>query len=305
MNEPIVTGAANQKMKENPGDRAVTVVCYLVVILFSACCLVPFILAVSASFTSEMALARNGYQFWPSQFSTRAYTLLFRTNQIFQSYGVSIFVTVAGTALSLLATTLIAYPLSTGKLKYGSKINFFVYFTMLFSGGLVPSYMLISRYLGMKNSIWVLIIPILINPWNMFLLRNFFSSIPASLAESARIDGANDIRILFQIILPVSTPALATIGLFYALAYWNNWFQALLYIDTSSLKPLQAIIMEMLRNADFMTQMAGQMGISTADIPTTTSKMATAMVTIGPIVLVYPFVQKYFTSGIMVGSVKG
>lgn len=296
---------SRKKIKESRGDRAVTAVCYLFAILFAVCCLVPFFLAISASFTSEMALARNGYRFWPSEFSTRAYALLFRTNQIFQSYGVSIFVTVAGTVLSLLVTTLLAYPLSTGKLKYGRNINFFVYFTMLFSGGLVPSYMLISRYLGMKNSVWVLIIPILVNPWNMFLLRNFFSSIPASLAESARMDGANDVRILFRIILPVSTPALATIGLFYALAYWNNWFQALLYIDTSALKPLQALIMEMLRNADFMTQMAGQMGISTADIPTTTSKMATAMVTIGPIVLVYPFVQKYFTSGIMVGSVKG
>lgn len=233
------------------------------------------------------------------------YELLFQTDQIFQSYGVSIFVTVVGTALSLLASVLLAYPLSTGQLKYGSKINFFVYFTMLFSGGLVPTYMLISRYLHMKDSIWVLIVPILINPWNMFLLRNFFNSIPGSLAESARIDGANDMTIMWRIILPCATPALATIGLFYALAYWNNWFQALMYIDSSSLKPLQAIIMEMLRNTEFMKQMAGQIGISSLDLPTTTSKMATAMVTIGPIVLLYPFVQKYFTSGIMVGSVKG
>lgn len=299
------TAIVHKKIKESPGDLAVKIICYFFVIIFAVCCLIPFILAISASFTNEMALARNGYQFWPSQFSTRAYMLLFKTKQIFQSYSVSIFVTVVGTALSLLATMLIAYPLSTGKLKYAGKINFFVYFTMLFSGGLVPSYMLITRYLGMKDSIWVLIVPILINPWNMFLLRNFFASIPSSLAESARIDGANDFRILFQIIFPVSTPALATIGLFYALAYWNNWFQALLYIDSSSLKPLQAIIMEMLRNADFMTLMAGQMGVTSTDIPSVTAKMATAIVTIGPIVLVYPYVQKYFTSGIMVGSVKG
>ena len=210
-----------------------------------------------------------------------------------------------GATNSPLTSVLLAYPLSTGQLKYGSQINFFVYFTMLFSGGLVPSYMLISRYLHMKDSIWVLIIPILINPWNMFLLRNFFTSIPASMAESARIDGANDFTIMWKIILPCATPALATIGLFYALAYWNNWFQALMYIDKSALKPLQAIIMEMLRNTEFLKQMAGQIGISSLDLPTTTSKMATAMVTIGPIVLVYPFVQKYFTSGIMVGSVKG
>mgnify|MGYP002270477406 CR=1 FL=1 len=272
----------------------VNVVGYLFCGLIALVCLIPFIMALSASFTSEVGLARSGFALYPTEFSAQAYKLLFRTSQIFQSYGVSLFVTV-----------LLAYPLSTGQLKYGSQINFFVYFTMLFSGGLVPSYMLISRYLHMKDSIWVLIIPILINPWNMFLLRNFFTSIPASMAESARIDGANDFTIMWKIILPCATPALATIGLFYALAYWNNWFQALMYIDKSALKPLQAIIMEMLRNTEFLKQMAGQIGISSLDLPTTTSKMATAMVTIGPIVLVYPFVQKYFTSGIMVGSVKG
>ena len=301
---PISQNAA-ANIRKPVGDRILTILCYLLAILFAVCCLVPFIMALSASFTNETALARNGFQLYPTEFSAQAYKLLFQTNQIFQSYGVSIFVTVVGTALSLLASVLLAYPLSTGQLKYGSKINFFVNFTMLFSGGLVPTYMLISRYLHMKDSIWVLIIPILINPWNMFLLRNFFNSIPGSLAESARIDGANDFTIMWRIILPCAAPALATIGLFYALAYWNNWFQALMYIDKSSLKPLQAIIMEMLRNTEFMKQMAGQIGISSLDLPTTTSKMATAMVTIGPIVLLYPFVQKYFTSGIMVGSVKG
>ena len=293
------------KIRKPLGDRILSVVCYIIAIVFAICCLIPFIMALSASFTSEVGLARNGFALYPTEFSAQAYKLLFRTSQIFQSYGVSLFVTIFGTFLSLVTSVLLAYPLSTGQLKYGSQINFFVYFTMLFSGGLVPSYMLISRYLHMKDSIWVLIIPILINPWNMFLLRNFFTSIPASMAESARIDGANDFTIMWKIILPCATPALATIGLFYALAYWNNWFQALMYIDKSALKPLQAIIMEMLRNTEFLKQMAGQIGISSLDLPTTTSKMATAMVTIGPIVLVYPFVQKYFTSGIMVGSVKG
>lgn len=293
------------RIRKSAADHTVTVVCYILAISFAVCCLIPFIMALSASFTSEVSLARKGFKLYPTEFSAQAYKLLFQTDQIFQSYGVSIFVTVVGTALSLLASVLLAYPLASGQLKYSSKINFYVYFTMLFSGGLVPSYMLISRYLHMKDSIWVQIIPTLINPWNMFLLRNFFSSIPGSQAESARIDGANDFTIMWKIILPCAKPALATIGLFYALAYWNNWFQALMYIDKSSLKPLQAIIMEILRNTDFLKQMAGQIGISSLDLPSTTSKMATAMVTIGPIVLVYPFVQKYFTSGIMVGSVKG
>lgn len=294
-----------KKIHRSALDRLLTTLCYILAIGFAVCCLLPFLMALSSSFTSEVSLAKHGFQFYPTEFSTTAYELLFQSSQIYQSYGVSIFVTVVGTVLSLLVSTLLAYPLSTGKLKYGKQINFYVYFTMLFSGGLVPTYMLISRYLGMKDTIWVLIIPILVNPWNMFLLRNFFSSIPKELAESARIDGANEMKIMWSVILPCAKPALATVGLFYALAYWNNWFQALMYIDKSSLKPLQALIMEMLRNAEFMKQMAGQMGISSLDIPTTTSKLATAMVTIGPIVLVYPFVQKYFTSGIMVGSVKG
>lgn len=293
------------KIRVGVGDRILTAVCYAIVIIFAICCLLPFLMGISASFSDEVALARDGFSFLPNEFTTTAYKLLFRTNQIFTSYGVSIFVTVVGTALSLLTTALLAYPLSTGRLKYGSRINFFVYFTMLFSGGLVPSYMLISRYLHMKDTIWVLFLPILINPWNVFLLRNFFSSIPASLAESARIDGANDLTILMKVILPCAKPALATIGLFYALAYWNNWFQALMYIDSAALKPLQALIIEMLRNTEFLKQMAGQLGISSLDLPSTTSKMATAIVTIGPIVLVYPFVQKYFTKGIMVGAVKG
>lgn len=292
-------------IRKSTGDKALTVVCCVIAVAFALCCLIPFIMALSASFTNETALARNGFSLFPTEFSTAAYEMVFKSDQIFQSYGVSLFVTVVGTALSLLATVLLAYPLAVGKLKYGGKINFFVYFTMLFSGGLVPSYMLISRYLHMKDSIWVLIIPILINPWNMFLMRNFFSSIPSELVESGHIDGANDFTIMWRIVLPCATPALATVGLFYALAYWNNWFQALMYIDKSSLKPLQAVIMEMLRNTEFLKQMAGQMGVSSLSLPTTTAKMATAMVTIGPIVLVYPFVQKYFTSGIMVGSVKG
>ena len=151
----------------------------------------------------------------------------------------------------------------------------------------------------------VLILPMLINPWNMFLMRNFFASVPASLSESARIDGAHEVSILFKIILPVSAPSLAAIGLFYALGYWNNWFLAMLYIDRPHLQPLQMMIMRMLRNVEFMSQMAGQLGIQVIDMPSSTMLMATAMITIGPIVLLYPFLQRYFTSGIMVGAVKG
>ncbi|MGN0970746.1 MAG: carbohydrate ABC transporter permease, partial [Aristaeellaceae bacterium] len=243
----------------------------------------------------------------PRGFSLQAYSMLFSTSQIFDSYKVSIFVTVVGTVLSMMVTAMMAYPLSVKKLKYRGAISFFAYFTMLFNGGLVPTYMLISKYLGMRDTIWVMILPVLVNPWNLFLLRNFFAAIPAELHESARIDGANDVRILWQIILPVSLPALATVALFYGVAYWNQWYNAMLYIENSKLFPLQYLIMRMMRNVELMKQMAGQAGfaVDMSSMPSTTSKMATAIVTIGPIIVAYPFAQKYFTSGLIVGSVKG
>ena len=293
------------KIQESGSDKVLSVVCYFIIFLFTSACLIPFIIALSASFSGEMSILRNGFGLFPREFSLSAYEVLFRTNQIYQSYGVSIFVTVLGTIGSLLVTVMMAYPLATGKLKYGTKIAFYVYFTMLFNGGLIPAYMLIARYLHLRNNLLVLILPILINPWNLFLMRNFFASVPASLSESARIDGASETSILFKIILPVSTPALAAIGLFYALAYWNNWFLAMLYIDRPHMQPLQSMIMTMMRNVEFMAQMAGQLRIQIMDLPSITMRMATAMVTIGPIVLLYPFLQRYFTSGIMVGSVKG
>lgn len=279
----------------------------LLIILFCILCVVPFVVAISASFSDERVLLRNGYGFLPQGFSLQAYNMLFSTSQIFDSYKVSIFVTVAGTLLSMTVTAMMAYPLSVKKLQYRGAISFFAYFTMLFNGGLVPTYMLISKYLGMRDTVWVMILPILVNPWNLFLLRNFFSAIPAELHESARIDGANDVRILWQIILPVSLPALATVALFYGVAYWNQWYNAMLYIEDSKLFPLQYLIMRMMRNIELMKQMAGQAGfaVDMSSMPSTTSKMATAIVTIGPIIIAYPFAQKYFTSGLIVGSVKG
>ncbi len=286
---------------------ALDVVIDAIVILFCAICVIPFIVAISASFSDERTLLTTGYSLLPRNFSLQAYSMLFSTDQIFHSYRVSIFVTVVGTVLSMGVTAMMAYPLSVRKLKYRGEISFYAYFTMLFSGGLVPTYMLISKYLHMRDTIWVMIIPVLVNPWNLFLMRNFFSAIPAELHESARIDGANDARILWQIILPVSLPALATVSLFYAVAYWNQWYNAMLYIEDSTLFPLQYLIMKMLRNIELMKQMSSQAGfaVDMSQLPTTTSKMATAIVTIGPIVVAYPFAQKYFTSGLIVGSVKG
>ena len=286
---------------------SIEVISILIVTFFALLCLIPFLYVISASFSDENVLVREGYHIIPRVISLEAYKMVLGGKQIWDSYKVSIAVTLIGTFLSLFFSSLLAYPLSTRKLKYGAIINFYVYFTMLFSGGLVPTYILISRYLKMTNTIWVLIIPTLIIPWNMFLLRNFYSSIPASLAESARIDGANDFVILTRIILPCSKPALATVGLFYALGYWNEWFKAMLYNSGEKTTwPLQFLIMQIIRKSETIANMAAQgVNVSASNMPSTTMKMATAICTIGPIVLAYPFVQRYFTGGIMVGSVKG
>lgn len=275
------------------GDKMVTIVFGTVITLFSVACLMPFILVVIASFTDEATLVREGYRFIPSQWSIEAYKAIFRSDTIPRAYAISIFVTVVGTVMSLIITAMGAYTLSCTQVKYRNKIAFFFYFTMLFNGGMVPTYILISKYLNLRDSIWVYIIPALLNPWNMFMLRNFFNDIPEALKESARLEGAHEWLILFRIILPLSLPALATIGLFYALNYWNAWMEAMLYIDDEKLYTLQYIIMKIIRNINSATQIAGEgAAAGTVVPPSYTIRLATAIVTIGPIVFLYPFLQK-------------
>jgi multiple sugar transport system permease protein/putative aldouronate transport system permease protein len=291
--------------KMSASDRAVGIVSWVFMFGFAVFCLLPFLLVISSSITDEITLTQYGYNLIPKKISFFAYELLFKTNRIPNSYKVTIFITVVGTLASMLFTSALAYAISVKSVKYRNKVALFVYFTMLFNGGLVASYILTTRYLHLNNTIWVYILPALVNPWNMFLLRNFFNTIPESLAESAKIDGANDVYILFKIILPLAKPALASISLFYALGYWNEWFKALLYVTDQKLFSLQYIVMQMMRDMAYMNQMADTLPGITYTAPTFTARMATAIVTIGPIIFVYPFVQKYFVKGMMVGSVKG
>lgn len=299
--------ATGTRIHRSTQDTVLSAICYIFVGLFALLCLIPFIYVVSASFSSQNAIAVNGFRLLPQDFSVAAYEMVFKGSQIWYSYAVTIFTTFVGTAASLFFTSLFAYPLATRRLRFGNAINFYVYFTMLFSGGLVPSYILTSKYLHLSGTIWVYIIPSLMSVWNMFLLRNFFSAIPASLSESARIDGANDFQILVKIILPCAKPALATVGLFYALGYWNEWYRTLLYNSgDKQLWTLQFLIYQMMNKAETIKNMAQEgMAVADMDVPTTTMKMATAICTIGPVILAYPFAQKYFTKGLIVGSVKG
>ncbi len=293
------------QIKKSRGEKVFDFVIYAIAAIFCIYCLYPFAIILGSSFETETNFALYGFPIIPKDFTTKAYQMVLGDSQIFKAYGVTIFTTVVGTLFSMFLTVTMAYPLSLKKLRFRNAITFYVYFTMLFGGGLVPSYLLISRTLGMKDSIWVLIIPVAFGAWNMFLMRNFFNGIPPELAESAYVDGANDMQILWKIILPVSVPGIATISLFYALGYWNQWFNAMLYIDNTDLVPLQYLLMRMLRNVEAMREMARTTGVSMGEIPTNSLRMATTVVAIGPVVLLYPYAQKYFTSGLTVGAIKG
>ncbi len=293
------------KIKKSRGEMIFEAVIYAIAAVFCIYCLFPFAIILGSSFETEKNFVTYGYPIIPKDFTTQAYKMVLGDVQIFRAYAVTIFTTVAGTIFSMFLTITMAYPLSLKKVKFRNAITFFVYFTMLFGGGLVPTYLLISKNLGMKDNIFVLILPVAFSAWNMFLMRNFFSGIPHELSESAYMDGANDFQILWKIILPVSVPGIATLSLFYALGYWNQWFNAMLYLDDSRLFPLQYLLMRMLRNVDAMKEMALSVGISEGEIPANSLRMATTVVAIGPIVFLYPYIQKYFTKGLTVGAIKG
>jgi len=295
----------NITAKKNDGEGIFRIVVYIIATVFCIYCILPFAVVIGSSFETERNLESYGFPIIPRNFTTKAYQTVLGDSQIFRAYGVTILTTAAGTVLSMLLTITMAYPLSLKKLRFRNHVTFFVYFTMLFGGGLIPTYLLISKTLHLKNNLLVLILPGAFGAWNMFLLRNFFAGIPKELSESAYMDGANDLQILAKIILPVSVPGIATISLFYALGYWNQWFGAMLYIDNPDLVPLQYLLMRMLRNADAIREMARSTGVPLGEIPSNSLRMATTVVAIGPVVLFYPFVQKYFTTGLTVGAIKG
>lgn len=295
----------NHNHKLSGSDVVLKIIAYVFIAFFAIVCVMPFILVVASSFTDEVTLVKYGYNLWPKEFSITAYKLIAETNDIFNAYGVTVFITVVGTILSLTFTCFIAYAMSVVRFKSRNYLAFFLYFTMLFNGGLVANYLLISKYLGMKNTIWVLILPSMLSAYNIMLMRNFFKGIPDSFAESAKIDGASELRILFQIILPLSQSGLATIGLFYALGYWNEWYKVLLYIDDTSLHTLQYFIMKILRQINYASTLPDTVILPGETLPTYGFRMAAVTVTIGPIVFLYPFLQKYFVTGLTIGGVKG
>jgi putative aldouronate transport system permease protein len=280
----------------------------IVLIAISLVYLLPLVVVIAASFSDETALARNGYSLWPAKFSTLAYQFILNDPQrILSAYTVTITVTAVGTVLGLLIMSMLAYAISRPEFKWRKPLAFFVFFTMLFSGGLVPTYYVITQVLRLKDTLLVLILPMLVIPWFVFLLRTFFKSLPNELLEAARIDGANEYRTFYQIVLPLSTPAIATVGLFLILLYWNDWWLSLLYITKSELFPLQYLLFSIMRNVEFLTSSNSTATglLSGVQVPTQTLRMAMVVVAMGPIIIVFLSLQRYFIRGILVGSVKG
>ena len=295
---------------KNTDEKMMKVVSHVLLIVLCVFCVGSFLLVLGSSFQSESEIQKIGYRMIPHEFSLEAYKAVFMSpGMILDSYMVTIITTVVGTIIGLCISASAGYVISRKNYRYRKILSFFIFFTMLFNGGLVPTYILMTQWLHLKNTIWALILPLVVNAWYIILMRGFFQGIPDSIMEAARIDGASELRIFFGIVLTLSKPVLATIALFYALAYWNDWYQSLLYIDNQKLYKLQYLLMQILKKSQFLNSAAGQAvmgtGASTADMPTLNLRMAMCVVAVGPLLIAFPFFQKYFVKGITVGSVKG
>jgi putative aldouronate transport system permease protein len=290
------------------GEKAFTILAEVVIVLLVIASLAPLVLMFIASITKESSLVANGYSFLPKVVSFDAYTYLINEFQtIVSAYGISIFVTTVGTGLSILITAMLAYPLSRKDFKYGKIISFIVLFTMLFNGGVAPSYIMWTRVFHIKDTVFALILPnYLMNAFNVFLMRNYYSNnIHTSLIEAAQMDGASELKIFFKIILPLSTPAIATIGIFTGLAYWNDWINALYYITKPALYSIQNLLVTTMSNIQFLQSgNASAVGNVAVQFPSNGIRMALAVIGILPIVVIFPFLQKYFIKGVVVGGVK-
>ncbi len=283
----------------------------LIFILISLTCIIPVLLVLAISVSDEDMISEFGYSLIPRAFSPEGF--LFLTNQsemILRAVGISLFVTIVGTVLGVLLTTLMGYTISRPNYKLKGFLTWVVFIPMVFNGGLVSTYFVVGTLLGLKNSVWVLILPLAVSSFNVVICKTFFrQTVPDSLIESAKIDGAGQFTIFFRIVLPISLPLLATIGLFLCFSYWNDWYQSMLYIDDNTLKSLQALLNDIMTNITALAANASSMGISAvelaANMPKESARMAIVVIIVLPIACAYPYFQKYFISGLTVGAVKG
>lgn len=282
---------------------------HLLFTVLSIIVVLPFLLVIAVSLTDEKSISELGYRFFPKHFSLDAYRyLLDAPDVIIKAYGITLLITVVGSLAGLLLTAMTAYVISRPDYRYNRVTTFYVFFTMLFSGGLVPSYILITQYLHLKDSLLSLILPLLLSPFNIMVMKGFMAKIPLEIVESAKMDGAREFRIFFRIILPLSTPALATLGLLISFSYWNDWFNAMLYIDDPGKVPLQLLLVRTLNSIEFLTtnsEFTQQLGIDLASFPNNSARMAIAVLAGGPMLVIFPFFQRFFVKGLTVGSLKG
>lgn len=294
-----------KKKKINIGS----IILNLVLVILSLAIVAPFVLTVAISLSSEVDVANFGYRFIPKRIDFAAYQYVFKNpKSILDAYKITAIFSLISMVLATLLMAMMAYALTKKFLKGRRFMSLYLYFTMLFSGGLVPSYILITQYLHLNDTIWVYILPALISPWYVFMMRTFFADLPSETLESAEIDGANEFRIFFTIALPMSKAVLATIALFTFLNQWNNWYTSMLYINDESLVSLQYLLQRIMKNIDLLRQYANTSDssmIQISELPSETAQMAMAVVVAGPALIVFPFFQKYFVKGINVGSVKG
>ncbi|ASA23462.1 carbohydrate ABC transporter permease [Paenibacillus donghaensis] len=296
-------------MSETFRDRVVLSLMKFLLFALAIVCLLPIVLAISASFSSETAIAMNGFSLWPRDPTLETYRFILsdKLGVIAKAYGVTIFVTLVGTIISVAVTTCYAYAISVNHFKNGNRLAFFAYFTILFNGGMLPWYILTTKYYHLNDTLTGLFVPYLMNVFFMYLQRNYFKSIPAEITESAQIDGAGYFRIFLTIMVPLSKVSLVTISLFYAVQYWNDFYLPLMLTSDKDLYTLQYMIYNMLSNIAYLATSSDKSMLTNANLvpPLETAKMAMTCLTIGPIVLLFPFLQKYFVKGILIGSVKG
>lgn len=294
------------KVKLGTSDKIIRSTGYIFITIYAVCCIIPFLIIISSSFTSEAVIRAQGVQIIPKDITLEAYKMVTKSGGIWKSYIVTILLTVVGTFCGLSIISMTGYALQRKDFPFRNVISFYIYFTSLFSAGLAPYYLLMTQTYHLKDSYFAVLLPLLMSPWLIILMKNFVKAIPHEITESGKIDGAGDMKIFTSLILPMLKPALATIGLFLALSYWNEWYQSSLFLSSRvDVKPLQYTLYEIVNKMDALKNSVAGQFINLADIPQESVKMANAVLATGPIILLYPFVQKYFISGITVGAVKG
>ncbi|MBO3443183.1 MULTISPECIES: carbohydrate ABC transporter permease [Clostridia] len=302
-----VRSSKKKKKAYNEGFTGITnIITNIILAIFSIACIFPFVFVIVISLTSEQSLIQHGYSIFPKEWSLDAYKYLIESGgQLAQSYIVTIIVTVLGTLINVSMVSTYAYAISRPNFAFRKQFMFLVFFTMLFGGGMVPSYIVMTQVLGLKNTIWALILPLAFNSFNIIVMRTFFQkSVPESIIESARIDGASEFKIFIKMVIPLALPGIATIALFSTLAYWNDWFNAMLYVDYQELVPLQHMLMKIEKNMEFIRQNAMLSGQVMSTLPQESVRMAMVVISTLPIACTYPFFQKYFISGLTIGGVK-